>query len=52
MLEEIEKSNEIYIQITFQGRPIIAGPISPTQRLSSLLEKVLTPLVTKVKSYI
>ena len=34
------------------GRPVIAGPNSPTQRLSFLLEKVWTPLVTKLKSYI
>ena len=39
-LEETEKSNEMYIQIepynSLKGRPIIAGPKSPTQRLSSL----------------
>ena len=38
--------------ISLKGRPIIAGPNSPTQRLSSLLEKILTPLVPKLKSYI
>ena len=37
---------------SLKGRPIIAGPNSPTQRLSSLLEKILTPLVPKLKSYI
>ena len=56
ILEEIEKSSEIYIQMeprnSLKGRPIIAGPNSPTQRLSSLLEKILTPLVPKLKSYI
>ena len=56
ILEEIEKSNEVYIQMespnSLKGRPIIAGPNSPTQRLSSLLEKILTPLIPKLKSYI
>ena len=35
-----------------KGRPIIAGPESPTQRLSELLEKLLSPLVPSLKSYI
>ena len=35
-----------------KGRPIIAGPESPTQRLSELLEKLLSPLVTLLKSYV
>ena len=47
ILEEIEKSNEIYIQIeppnSLKGRPIIAGPNRPMQKLGSLLEKILTP---------
>ena len=37
---------------SLKGRPIIAGPNSPTQRLISLPEKILTPLVPKLKSYI
>ena len=53
---EIEKLDEIYIQMeppnSLKGYPLIAGPNSSTQRLSSLLEKILTPLVTKLKSYI
>ena len=35
-----------------KGRPIIAGPESPTQRLSELLEKILSPLVPLLKSYV
>ena len=35
-----------------KGRPIIAGPNSPTQHLSELLEKILSPLVPYLKSYI
>ena len=37
---------------SLNGPPIIAGPRSPTQRLSFLQERNLTPFVTKVKSYI
>ena len=35
-----------------KGRPIVAGPESPTQRLSSLIEKILTPIVSKLTTYI
>lgn len=35
-----------------KGRPIVAGCEAPTQRLSSLIEKLLTPIVTKVKTYV
>ena len=56
ILEEIQKSIEIYIQMkphnSLKRRPVIAGPNSPTQRLSSLLEKILTPLVSTLKFYI
>ena len=49
-------STEEYIHIpcpqNLKGRPIIAGPESPTQRLSELIEKILTPLVPHLKSYI
>ena len=33
-------------------RAIVGGPQSPTQHLSELLEKVLSPLVNHLKSYI
>ena len=56
ILEEIENFSEIYIQTeppnNLKGCPIIADPNSPTQRSSSLLEKILTPLIPKLKSYI
>ena len=35
-----------------KARPIIAGSNSPTSRLSELLEKILTPLVPHLKSYV
>ena len=34
------------------GRPVCAGPISPTHRLSNLLDIILKPLIYKVKSYV
>ena len=37
---------------TLKGRPIIAGPNTSSQRLSSPLGKILTPLAPKLKSYI
>ena len=35
-----------------KGRPVIAGPEAPTQHLSELLEKILSPLVVNLESYI
>ena len=35
---------------SLKGRPIIARPNSPIQRSSSLLEKILIPLIPKLKS--
>ena len=53
--EKIKKSNKIYIQMEppdgLKGHPIIAGPNSPTKRLSSLLEKILSPLVPKLSIF-
>ena len=56
ILKEIEKSSEIYTQLEptngLKRHPIIAGPNSLTQRLSSPLEKILTPLEPKLNTYI
>ena len=35
-----------------KGRPIAAGPNSPTQALSSLKEKILNPIVPFLTTYI
>ena len=35
-----------------KGRPIVAGPLSPTKNLSKLLDKILSPIVPFQKSYI
>ena len=32
-----------------KGRPIVGGPNSPTQDISGLLEKILTPIVACLK---
>ena len=35
-----------------KGRPIVGGPNSPTQVISGLLEKILTPIVSFLKTYV
>ena len=56
ILDIAASSSEEYIHIPcppdLKGRPIIAGPQSPTQRLSELVEKILSPLVPLLKSYV
>ena len=56
IIEKIKNHNNIYLEMAppddLKGRPIIAGPNSPTQHLSKLLEKILSPLVPYIKSYI
>ena len=37
---------------TLKGRPIIAGPTSPTKHLSKLIDKILSPLVPLQESYV
>ena len=56
IIRKAQSSNEQYIQMpcpqNLKGRPIIAGPVAPTQRLSELMEKLLSPLVPLLKSYV
>ena len=56
ILDKIASSNQDFIQMSppddLKGRPIIAGPISPTQRLSEFLDVILQPIVTTLKTYI
>ena len=56
IIDITSSSTEEYIHMpcppNLKGRPIIAGPESPTQRLSELIEKILTPLVPMLKSYV
>ena len=65
VLPKIHKCKELITQSTsdidyveipppydLKGRPIVGGPESPTQQISTLIEKILTPLVPFLKSYI
>ena len=56
IIEKVKTCNDIYLKMDppndLKGRPIIAGPSSPTQHLSKLLERILSPLVSHMKSYI
>ena len=56
IIEAIENLNAEYIQIplppSLKGRPINGGPKAVTQGASHLVEKLLNPLVSNMKSYI
>ena len=54
--EIIQLSNSEYIDTiapdSLKGRPIVAGPQSPTKHLAQLISKILSPLVPCQKSYV
>ena len=56
IIEKVSQNNSSYIHMDvpndLKGRPIVAGPSSPTHRLSELLDLILSPLVPHLKSYI
>ena len=56
ILEEIERQQELYIKMPMPNdltsRPIVSGPKSVTKGISKLLEKILTPLVEHLRTYI
>lgn len=56
VLPKLKECNSTYLEIEtprdLKGRPIIAGPISPTQRLSELTHYILSPLVPCISSYL
>ena len=56
IIEGLRKASKTYVRLPvpsdLKGRPVIAGPVAPTQHLSELLEKILAPLVPQLKSYI
>ena len=56
IIKQTKTCNSEYIHMPcppdLKGRPIIAGPAAPTQRLSELIEKILSPLVPLLKSYV
>ena len=54
--DAISNSNSEYLEVfqpdDLSGRPIVAGPESPTQRLSHLIEILLKPIVPCLTTYI
>ena len=56
VVEKVNNTNNVYLKMDapqdLKARPIVAGSNSPTSRLSELLEKILTPLVPHLKSYV
>lgn len=56
IINKVKSSTEDYIELQppqdLKGRPIVGGCEAPTQRLSALIEKLLSPIATKVKTYI
>ena len=56
IIDEICSSNEDFVQMSppndLKGRLIVAGPVSPTQRLSEFIDTLIKPIVTHLNSYI
>ena len=56
IIEEINESHNICLNMQppedLKGSPIVGGPNSPTQGISAVLEKILTPIVSCLKTYV
>ena len=56
IIDGFRNSNSEYIHMEvptdLKGRPITAGPIAPTRGLSELLEKILSPFVPRLRTYV
>ena len=56
IIQAIARSDKDYIEMSppdnLKGRPIVAGPASPTQRLSEFLDTLLKPIVPKLSTYV
>ena len=56
IIEETNKSHNICLNMQpaegLKGRPLVGGPNSSTQGISGLVEKILTPVVSCLKTYI
>ena len=56
IIERFNASNSEYVHMEMpqdlKGRPITAGPCSPTRGLSELLEKILSPFVPRLKTFV
>ena len=52
----LQNDNDTIINVLkpndLKGRPIVAGPNSPTQALSSLIKKILNPIVPCLTTYV
>ena len=56
ILEEINENNNICVNMQppedLKGRPTVGDPNSPSQGISGLLQKILSPIVSGLKTYI
>ena len=56
IIEKVNETDNVYLHMNtpsdLKARPIISGRNSQTSRLSELLEKILTPLVPNLKSFV
>ena len=56
IIDKFKESNTEYVELPvpedLKGRPITAGPNSPTRGLCELLEKILSPFVPKLKTFV
>ena len=54
--DKFKNCNSEYVHMDvpndLKGRPITAGPCSPTRGLSELLERLLSPFVSRLKTYV
>ena len=56
IIDKFRESNSEFVQMPvpedLKGHPITAGPNSPTRGLCELLEKILSPFVPKLKTFV
>ena len=56
IIDKLRHCDSEYIEMSIpsdlQARPVVAGPVSPTQHLSEFLEKILSPIVEHLQSYV
>ena len=56
IIGKISSSNQEFVEMSpptdLKGRPIVAGPVSPTQRLSEFVHTLIKPIVSHLNTYI
>ena len=56
IIDRVKNNNNVYLEMDtppdLKARPIVASTNSPTSRLSEFLEKILSPLVKHLRSYV